>query len=179
MKDCGKSSKKRATTLDHMLATGNQAQSCSFFGAYSQDTRQRLVILSKSSSVFVVEDDASMRLSIKRLLREHGFNTTLFGSAEALLDHNGFNKAICIIIDINLNGQSGIELGRSLASDGVTAPVIYITGNDSQVNHLAAIESGCIAYLTKPFTAQSFIQAIERAQAAVIFHDRPVHSSMS
>ena len=120
------------------------------------------------TSVFVVDDDSSMRTSIKRLLRERGFNTTLFGSAEALLDHDGFDTAICIVIDINLNGQSGIELGRLLVNDGVTAPVIYITGNDSQVNQQAAIERGCVAYLTKPFTAQSFIEAIERAQSLVV-----------
>ena len=120
------------------------------------------------SSVFVVDDDASMRMSIKRLLREHGFSTTLFGSTKALLDHDDFSKAICIIIDINLNDESGIELRRSLANEGVTAPVIYITGNDSQANRSAAIESGCVAYLTKPFTAQSIIESIERARTVVI-----------
>jgi len=126
---------------------------------------QRSMFLSKRSSVFVVDDDASMRISIKRLLREHGFIATLFGSTQALLDHDDFSNAICIIIDINLNGQSGIELRRSLANEGVAAPVIFITGNDSQANRLAAIESGCIAYLNKPFTAQSFIAAVERARA--------------
>jgi FixJ family two-component response regulator len=105
-----------------------------------------------------------MRLSINRLLREHGFVATLFGSAQALLDHDGFDEAMCMIIDINLNGQSGIELRRLLKDDGVRAPIIYITGNDSQANRSAAIESGCVAYLTKPFTAQSFIEAIERAR---------------
>jgi FixJ family two-component response regulator len=126
-----------------------------------------LAILQRRSSVFVVDDDASMRVSVKRLLREHGFSATLFGSTKALLDHDDFGKAICIVIDINLNDQSGIELRRWLMNERVTAPVIYITGNDSQVNRSAAIESGCIAYLTKPFTAQSFIESIERARAVV------------
>lgn len=106
-----------------------------------------------------------MRTSINRLLREHGFNATLFESTKALLDYGDFDRAICIIIDIDLNGQCGIELRRRLAEEGVTAPVIYITGNDSRANRLAAIESGCIAYLTKPFTARSFIESIERARA--------------
>jgi FixJ family two-component response regulator len=108
-----------------------------------------------------------MRMSIKRLLREHGFSAMLFDSANALLDHGDFSKAICIIIDIDLNDQSGIELRRRLANGGVTAPVIYITGNDSQANRSAAIESGCIAYLTKPFAAKSFIESVERACAGV------------
>jgi FixJ family two-component response regulator len=122
----------------------------------------------KRSSVFVVDDDASMRVSVKRLLREHGFSATLFGSSKALLDHGDFGKAICIVIDINLNDQSGIELRRWLTNEGVAAPVIYITGNDSPANRSAAIESGCVAYLTKPFTARSLIESIERARAVVI-----------
>jgi FixJ family two-component response regulator len=118
-------------------------------------------------SVFVVDDDASMRRSIARLLREHGLGATVFGSGKALFDHNDFSKAICIIIDVNLNDQSGIDLRRRLASEGVKSPVIYITGNDCPANRLAAIESGCIAYLNKPFTAQSFIEAVEQARAAI------------
>ncbi|TPQ29425.1 response regulator [Bradyrhizobium guangdongense] len=103
-----------------------------------------------------------MRMSIKRLLREHGFSTLLFGSAAALIDHDDLGAAACLI-DINLNDQSGIALRRQLADGGVTAPVIYITGNDSPANRVAAIESGCTAYLTKPFTAHALIGSIQQA----------------
>lgn len=113
-------------------------------------------------SVFVVDDDPSMRIGMKRLLRQHGFNTTLFDSANALLSQGDFGKAFCVILDINLNGESGIALRLRLADKGVTLPVIYITGNDSEANRAAAIASGCIAYLTKPFAAQSLIEPIER-----------------
>lgn len=101
-----------------------------------------------------------------RLLREHGFVATLFESASALLDYGSFDKAICIVLDINLDSQSGIELRRKLTEQGVTAPVIYITGNDSAANRAAAIASGCVAYLTKPFSAQSLIESVTRACAA-------------
>ena len=117
-------------------------------------------------AVFVVDDDPSMRRGIARLLREHGFNTTLFDSANALLDHADFGRAFCAILDINLNGESGIALRRRLADKGIRLPVIYITGNDSEANRAAAIESGCIAYLTKPFAAQSLIAPLERVRAA-------------
>jgi FixJ family two-component response regulator len=113
-------------------------------------------------SVFVVDDDPSMRMGMKRLLRQHGFNTTLFDSANALLNQGDFGKAFCVILDINLNGESGIALRLRLADKGVTLPVIYITGNDSDANRAAAIASGCIAYLIKPFAAQSLIEPIER-----------------
>jgi FixJ family two-component response regulator len=115
-----------------------------------------------------VDDDPSVRTSLKRLLRQHGFDATVFESANALRDHGDFARAVCIVLDINLDGQSGIDLRRWLANEGVTAPVIYITGNDSQANRSAAIGSGCVAYLTKPFTAQSLINSIERARAVVI-----------
>jgi FixJ family two-component response regulator len=117
-------------------------------------------------SVFVVDDDPSMRMGIKRLPRVHGFHSTLFESANALLTHGDFDKAVCLIVDINLNGESGIELYRRLADSGVSLPVVYITGNDSEANHAGAIESGCIAYLTKPFAASSLIEPIERVHVA-------------
>ena len=117
-------------------------------------------------SVFIVDDDPSVRMSMFRLLRAHGFVATLFESASALLDHGGFEKAICIVLDINLDGKSGIDLRRRLSEKGVTAPVIYITGNDSTANRAAAVASGCVAYLTKPFSAQSLIESVTRAAAA-------------
>ncbi|GLR84505.1 hypothetical protein GCM10007857_12150 [Bradyrhizobium iriomotense] len=106
-----------------------------------------------------------MRISIKRLLREHGFMALLFESGAALFDHSDLQTAICIIIDIDLNNESGIDLRRRLIAEGVTTPVVYITGNDSAANRSDAIESGCIAYLTKPFSAQSLVDPVERARA--------------
>lgn len=115
-------------------------------------------------SVFVVDDDLAMRTSMDRLLRGHGFATTLFDTGSALLDHGRFHTAICIILDINLGAKSGIEVRRSLADKGIAAPVIYVTGNDSPANRAAAMASGCIAYLIKPFAAQSLIESVERAR---------------
>jgi FixJ family two-component response regulator len=101
------------------------------------------------------------------LLRAHGLRVLLFDSMEALLGYGDFGNAICMVIDINLNGQSGIDLRRHLTEEGVTTPVIYVTGNDSATYRSAAIESGCVAYLTKPFTAQSLIASIERVRSGV------------
>jgi FixJ family two-component response regulator len=117
-------------------------------------------------SVFVVDDDPSMLTGIKRLLRFHGFHSMLFGSANAVLTHDDFDDALCFVFDIDLNGESGFELCRCLVDKGVRVPVIYITGNDSDVNRATAAESGCIAYLTKPFAALSLIEPIEKVRAA-------------
>ena len=124
--------------------------------------------MSIRESIFVVDDDPSMRKGIKRLLREHGFKATLFESSSALLGCADFGDAFCIILDIDLIDQSGIDLRRQLLDRGVRLPVIFITGNDSDANRSAALESGCIAYLAKPFSASSLIEPVERARAAIL-----------
>jgi len=123
-------------------------------------------MLSTRKSVLVVDDDPSMRMGMKRLLREHGISATLFDSANALLSHGDFDNALCAVLDINLKDDSGIALLRRLADRGVRLPVIYVTGNDSDANRTAALKSGCIAYLIKPFAARALIESIERARAA-------------
>jgi len=122
--------------------------------------------LNQRKAVFVVDDDPSMLKGMRRLLRQHGYETVPFETAKALKKHNNFDQALCIVLDVNLSDGSGIELRHQLAESGVDVPVIYITGNDSDATRTAAIASGCLAYLTKPFTAQSLIEPIERAAAA-------------
>ena len=78
--------------------------------------------------VFVVDDDPGTLRGVKRLLREHGYDSVLFQSAEAFRDHGDFEEALCIILDINLNDESGIEVRHRLKAAGISVPVIYITG---------------------------------------------------
>ena len=122
--------------------------------------------MNQRKAVFVVDDDPSMLKGMRRLLRQHGYETVPFETAKALKKHNNFDQALCIVLDVNLSDGSGIELRHQLVESGVDVPVIYITGNDSDATRTAAIASGCLAYLTKPFTAQSLIEPIARAAAA-------------
>lgn len=117
--------------------------------------------------VYVVDDDPGTLTGVKRLLRQFGYDSVVFPSAEALQDHDDFETALCIVLDINLNNESGIELRHHLKAAGISVPVIYMTGNDNPAVRLAALESGCIAYLTKPFSARSLIDPIERASAGL------------
>jgi FixJ family two-component response regulator len=71
-----------------------------------------------------------------------------------------------VILDVDLNSESGIDLRRQLTERGVELPVVFITGNDSDAKRSAAIESGCVAYLTKPFSARSLIEPVEKAREA-------------
>jgi FixJ family two-component response regulator len=117
--------------------------------------------------VLVVDDDVAVLRAVKRLLRQHGYDSVLFPSAEAFENHADFENAACIILDINLNdGTSGIELRHRLKAAGISVPVIYITGNDNPAVRVAAQQSGCVAYLTKPFSAKSLIEPLERASAS-------------
>jgi FixJ family two-component response regulator len=113
----------------------------------------------------VVDDDLGMLKGLERLLRHHGYDSVLFSSAEEFQNHDDFDSACCVVLDINLNNESGIELRHRLKAAGISLPVIYITANDSPAVHMAAIESGCIAYLTKPFQAKSLIEPIEKVTA--------------
>ncbi len=116
--------------------------------------------------VFVVDDDAGMLRSVARLLRHFGYACRLFPSAEAFASHDDFDDAVCILLDINLGDVSGTELRLRLKAAGSLVPVIYMTGNDSPAVRTAALQSGCLAYLTKPFSASSLIEPLERALAA-------------
>ena len=123
--------------------------------------------LSNRKLVFVVDDDPGVLRGLKRLLREYGYDSLLFQSANAFQAHDDFDRAICVVLDIQLDGVSGIEVRYRLTEAGISLPVIYITANDSDVVRMAAMESGCIAYLTKPFPAKSLIEPIERAAAGL------------
>jgi FixJ family two-component response regulator len=116
--------------------------------------------------VFVVDDDAGMLRSVARLLRQFGYASLLFSSAEAFANHSDFEEAVCVLLDIDLGDVSGIELRLRLKAAGSSLPVIYMTGNDSPAIRTAAHQSGCFAYLTKPFSARSLMEPIERASAA-------------
>ena len=115
--------------------------------------------------VVVVDDDLGMLRAIKRLLQQHNYEPILFSSAQDFKSHTDFEKAACVILDINLNDGSGIELRHGLKAAGVSVPVIYITGNEDPAVRKAALASGCIAFLTKPFSTQSLIEPLKKASA--------------
>jgi CheY-like chemotaxis protein len=127
----------------------------------------RMAILPNRNLVFVVDDDPGMLKGVKRLLREHGYDSVLFPSAEAFRNYGDFDAACCLVLDINLNKESGIDLRHRLTAAGISLPVIYITGNDNPAVRMAALASGCIAYLTKPFAARSLLEPIEKASAGL------------
>ena len=92
------------------------------------------------------------------MLRQFGYNSLLFPSAEAFANQIDFEQAICVLLDINLGDVSGVELRLRLKAADNSVPVIYMTGNDSPAVRTSALQSGCLAYLTKPFSAKSLME---------------------
>jgi FixJ family two-component response regulator len=128
----------------------------------------RTSCLQDRNLVLVVDDDPGILKGVQRLLRQHAYEPILFLSANAFKNHadqnhTDFDRALCLILDINLKDGSGIELRYCLRADGVSVPVIYMTGNEDPAVRRAALESGCVAFLTKPFSAQELIEPLKRA----------------
>jgi FixJ family two-component response regulator len=119
--------------------------------------------LSIQNLVFVVDDDASMLKSVARLLRQLGYASRLFPSAEAFANHDDFDGAACILLDINLGEVSRIELRHRLKAANISVPIICMTGNDTPAVREAAHQSGCLAYLTKPFSTTALADNLQRA----------------
>ncbi|WP_425103838.1 response regulator transcription factor [Bradyrhizobium sp.] len=113
--------------------------------------------------VLVVDDDPGILEGLQRLLQLHAYEPILFSSAEAFKNHADFEQTVCVILDINLNDGSGIDLRHRLKAAGISVPVIYMTGNEDPTVREAALASGCIAFLTKPFSAQELMEPLKRA----------------
>ena len=111
--------------------------------------------------VLVVDDDQGILEGVQRLLRQHAYEPILFSSAEAFKDHTEFKNVVCVILDINLNDGSGIELRHRLKATGICVPVIYMTGNEDPAIRQAALDSGCLAFLTKPFSMQDLMEPLK------------------
>ena len=114
-------------------------------------------------TIFIVDDDPSMRLGIKRLLKKRGFKTAVFDFAEDFHARAEIGQSNCLVLDIKLKEKSGIDLRKDLANAGISIPVIFVTADDSDKTRRAATAAGCVAYLTKPFLSKALIDAVERA----------------
>jgi FixJ family two-component response regulator len=116
----------------------------------------------EQSTVFVVDDDGSIRDSLQSLLRSVGHQVQLFESAQDLLTRRSVQAADCLVLDVRLPGQSGLELQRELAQAGLAVPIVFITGHGDVPMSVAAMKAGAIEFLTKPFRDQDLLDAVQR-----------------
>jgi FixJ family two-component response regulator len=112
--------------------------------------------------VFVVDDDESVRASLRLLIESGGYDVATFKSAEDFLDSGFRESPCCLILDIRLPGMSGFKLQEHLIQSQARTPVIFITGHDRDRMEDEAMRLGAIAYLRKPFDEQCLLEAIAR-----------------
>jgi FixJ family two-component response regulator len=123
------------------------------------------VLREKSFTVFVVDDDDSIRKALRRLLSANGYIVMTFESAEDFLLYDRARTEGCIVLDIRFPGMSGLDLSEKLASSGANYPVIFITAQDNPEWQKMAAETGAVAYLRKPFDEQSLLDALHAASS--------------
>ena len=113
--------------------------------------------------IFVVDDDASMREALQRLLRSVGLQVTTFASAHEFLHHRGADVPGCLVLDVRLPGLSGLDLQHELATAQLDLPIIFITGYGDIPMTVQAMKAGAVEFLTKPFRDQDLLDAIQQA----------------
>ena len=113
--------------------------------------------------VFVVDDDPSVRSSLKLLISSMGLQVESFDSAEALWRRKFPNAPTCVVLDIRLRGLSGLDFQRELAAKNCRIPIIFITGHGDIPMSVQAMKAGAIEFLTKPFRDQDLLDAIRVA----------------
>jgi FixJ family two-component response regulator len=118
-------------------------------------------MLDATSTVLVIDDDVDLRNSLARLLRSVGLNAKLFASASDFLKSEPPEGPSCLVLDVRLPGQSGLEFQRELAAVGRELPIIFITGHGDIPMSVQAMKAGAIEFLTKPVRDQELLDAIQ------------------
>ena len=118
--------------------------------------------------VFVVDDDTSLRESLKDLIRSVGLQVEAFASAQEFLRSKRPDVPGCLVLDVRLKGLSGLDLQRRIAETETEIPIIFITGHGDIPMTVRAMKAGAVEFLTKPFRDQELLDAIQQA----LEHDR-------
>ncbi|RMH30334.1 MAG: DNA-binding response regulator, partial [Planctomycetota bacterium] len=114
-------------------------------------------------TVYVIDDDASIRESVTFLLESAGLRVRAFESCEAFLGVEPEAGPGCILLDLRLPAMSGLELQRALVERGERLPIIFITGHGDTASAVRAMKAGAIDFLEKPYAPETLLDAVERA----------------
>ena len=115
------------------------------------------------ATVFIVDDDADVRLSIQRLLKTVGLRAELFATAQDFLRRNIPDGPSCLVLDVRLPEVGGLEVQHKLAAAGINIPIIFVTAHGDIPMSVKAMKSGAVEFLTKPFRDQDLLDAIQQA----------------
>ncbi len=113
--------------------------------------------------VFVVDDDALIRDSLKNLIRSVGLRVEAFASAQEFLRSPRPDVAACLVLDVRLKGLSGLDLQKRMADADIAIPIIFISGHGDIPMTVQAMKAGAVEFLTKPFRDQVLLDAVQQA----------------
>jgi FixJ family two-component response regulator len=113
--------------------------------------------------VFIVDDDAPLRESLKNLIRSVGLRVEPFASAQEFLRSKRPDVPGCLVLDVRLQGLSGLDLQKRMADSDIEMPIIFITGHGDIPMTVQAMKAGAVEFLTKPFRDQDLLDAIQQA----------------
>ena len=119
--------------------------------------------MTRASVVFVVDDDPSVRSSLKFLLSSVGLQVESFDSAEAFLQRKPPDAPSCLVLDVRLHGLSGLDFQRELAARNIRIPIVFVTGHGDIPMSVRAMKAGAIEFLTKPYRDQDLLDAVRIA----------------
>jgi FixJ family two-component response regulator len=118
---------------------------------------------SKEPTVFVIDDDESMRRALTNLFQSVGLGVEVFGSAPEMLQSKLPDVASCLVLDIRLPGLSGLDFQTELAKANIHIPIVFMTGHGDIPMTVRAMKSGAVDFLTKPFRDQDMLDAVVMA----------------
>jgi two-component system, LuxR family, response regulator FixJ len=119
--------------------------------------------LHDTQMVSVVDDDESLRRSLRNLLASVGFRVETFASAEAFLQSTHPEQSACLILDLRMPGMNGLDLLRHLAGIGARIPVVVLTAHGDDVAREQSLAAGAVAFLSKPFNGTALLDAVRAA----------------
>jgi len=119
--------------------------------------------MTEAPIVFVVDDDASVRSSLKFLLSTVGLHAEAFDSADSFLRKKCSDVPSCLVLDVRLPGLSGLDFQRELAARNICIPIVFLTGHGDIPMSVRAMKAGAVEFLTKPFRDQDLLDAVRVA----------------
>jgi FixJ family two-component response regulator len=115
--------------------------------------------------IHVVDDDASLRTAVARLLRAAGYDVALYESGDRLLENPPDGGAGCVLLDVRMSGVNGLDLQDRLKAIGCILPIVFLTGHADIPSSVKAIKAGAEDFLAKPVSKKTLLEAVERAVA--------------
>jgi len=120
-------------------------------------------IIDNAPIVYIVDDDAPLCQSLGSLLRSIGLQVHLFGSVAQFMNHSRPEQPSCLVLDVRLQGTSGLDCQRELAAANVQLPIVFMTGHGDIAMTVRAMKAGAVDFLAKPFREQDLIDAVTAA----------------